>query len=268
MAITQQYSSLGAQTRPFSAADVDDSNLTFATADPGQGQLMGLFEAAINAELGTTTAGSWYKVCASLPSGHELYQSITPVANTLELEPTPDIMGTWKSGYPILSVHRTGEALIADHTIERIKRTQPWNVHWVLGPLDVGAQRKLCGALSFIGGVIGQCVKDKSHPAYESGALQFFSQVDTNTLAQPHTFGSVKVINSAQGQAAFAGEDAPRFFALTLTLQTVEYGDETLAAYPTFQAMDLAMSVGDGDELIPDLVLVTTDYPGDHWSDS
>ena len=257
------YGSVGGFSLPLLASDIDDTDLSFASIDTAGTMMLGLFRQALISEL----SAAWTKVCAGLDSSHPLYASTSPVADYIGMEPTPELMQERKPDFPLLALHRAGAPLLQQHTLQEIKRTQPWHLHYILCPRhSIETDQKLAPVFEWVSIFIAKAIEHRSHPDYDSGNLQFFSTDTDDTLAHRAPVGSVRIVTSAIGQAVFAeGADATRYPTLRMELETEEYGDETLAAFPTVSGMDLHENVGNEVEVIQDFLVADTDFPGPMW---
>ena len=154
---------------PLRATDIDSTELSYAVADPALHALLALFEAALNAEL----TESWTVVCAKLPSDSELCASTTPVADTLHVPPTKDVldvMAQRKCGWPLLALHRAGEEESVEYGIHRDKWRQPWQLTWIFGPITAIDVLKLAGVERLAAETVKRVCYLASHPAHDSGA--------------------------------------------------------------------------------------------------
>lgn len=228
--------------------DATSVTTTLVALDPARVQLMGLFKAAINAEFGTV----WTKVVATLPAGHHL-RGTQPVQDTLEMEPSHKTMVERKCAFPLLCVYRAGEATIDQRTLFVDQLLDKWSVDYILGPLDVGAVRKVQDICVAILKLIRAVVYRRGHPAYESGALQFFPGKGG--------FASIEVKrHSGPGQAKFAGDDSGTiYYALSVGLDTAETLEELASEAGDFEATDYSVAVGNATELVPDMIQASTD---------
>lgn len=254
------YRSVGAFTLPLTADDIDDTDLSFGSADPASTMMLDLFSQAITSEL----TAAWTKVCAGLNANHPLYNSTTPVGDSMGHEPTSELVQERVCKWPLLALHRTGEFTLEPHTLHELKRTQTWNLHYILGPrFSIETDAKLTGALDWVALVVATAIQKRGHPDYDSGNLQFFGTDADDTLGERATIGSVSLIRSQTGQAVFSdGNKDARYPALRIDIETIEYGDETLAAFPTVTGMDLYEHVGNGQDLLMNFVVADTDFPG------
>jgi hypothetical protein len=203
---------------------------------------------------------AWTLVCAGLPSDHHLNGNTTPVNDTLELEPSPDLMKERKAGWPLLAVHRAGDAEMVDQSLQYQQIKQTWNVHWILGPRQGAvADRKLLNVLQAGAKIIDIAIEDKSHPDWQSGALQFFGA----SLADAPLASSVKVTGWGAGQASFAtDENGAKFHALRVDLEILEVWRPDVDAYTEGDGMTAHVGGGNQTEIIPDFVIGDTEYPG------
>ena len=241
------YESHGALELPFEAADVSDTELTFAPADPAQRVLLDLISTALASEMGP----AWSKVTNSLPATHPLYGTAI-VQSKLPAEPTEMLVKQTASPYPALYVHRTGEAQLTEWTLELHQRTQQWLVHWIIGGLDAGAQQKLQGALQRVGDVVQSVIRNKRHPDYNSGHVSLTTSTDGLT--------SIRVLNAAAGAARFAAEEQT-FLASVVTLESQELVELQTSQLSTFGVTTFDVSLGDpDDDPLETFIELDTDY--------
>ena len=246
------YASWGGLTLPIPDSAVDGSNLNLTDLDPLTAQLVGLFAQAIRSELTTV----WSTVCAALPTDHPLRGSTDPVADTLEQEPSSDVLRERKTAWPLLAVHRTGEVEFD----ERGDQVEQWLVHYILGPRQgVVEDRKLGAALPTVARIISLAVEEKSHPDYQSGALCFFG----DTLADEPLARMISVKGWNVGTGKFTDEErGPVYPALLLSLNVLEGFTWNAEAYGPCTGMYVHVHGGDAEQLVPDLVIADTDHVG------
>lgn len=230
---------------------------TLDPLDPALDTLLGLFQAAVNAELGP----AWGTIMATMPASHPLRAAgPNPINDTLGLEPSPGVMQQRKTGFPLLCVHRTGSAKYDEVAIgggiERL--IQNWDVHYILGPLDVGDLEKVNRICVAVTKVVRMVIRRRGHPAYQGGALQFFP-------AQIGSIGSLGAVTltgyDGPGQALFVGGDGPTYYAVTMHLETAEHTADDVQTFGNFDAADISIASGDADQLLPNMVQAETDVP-------
>lgn len=234
---------------PIEASEV---TTTLEPLDPGLAKLMALFKSAINSEYGPV----WHKVADALPVGHPLRLS-DPVADTLELEPNPAIMQQRKATWPLLCLHRQGEATYERVMLDQERLNQEWGLHYILSPLDIGDLRKLSPICIAVGKLVRLVIRQRGHKSYEAGALQFF----------PDKGGFASISLDSQegpGQATFAGNaDGPIYYAVSFKLKTTELSNDDLDGYGDYEGTDVSVGVGTGTAIVPDLIQADTSIPFD-----
>lgn len=227
---------------------------TLLDTDPVRDVLLGLFEAAINAELGP----AWRRVTAGMP-GDQL-SKLNPVAKTYGFEPKQEFLQQLKVGWPFLALHRSGTANHEPHTLESERITQPWTLHYILPPLEIGDQHKVGNVFQAVAKIVTLVVRERSHPAYQDGAVQFFGSLDPDEPGTVAQLGALRVVSHEFGQAVFSeGADAVHYPALEMTLESVEYSGANQGAFGEFEAVDYSASVTSEDGRAADLVLGQTD---------
>jgi hypothetical protein len=247
------YETLGGLDLPVEAADVGD---TLNALDPGVHLLAELFKAAINGEL----TDAWQKVVGStspvnagvIGSAHPLYNTL-PVADTLELEPTPAIMTQRKAVWPMLCVHRMGRATYDDIALQLTRRTQTWGLHYILGPLDVADLHKLNKICVAVTAIVAMVIRDRGHRAYQNGAVQFFPDTEA--------FTSIRLVShEGPGQAKFSESgDSTLYYAVSMELETTETVKDNPDAFGVFDAVDYEIGGGGDDGILPGLIYAQTD---------
>lgn len=230
------------------------SAATFEPADPALAVLSSLFTAAIRAELGTGTSSAWYAVTSALPSTHRLYQSTTPVGTTWKVEPSATTMRQVKVGtWPLLTVWRDGAAEYEQKTTVKEYIRQRWGVLWVLGDYEADLTLKLSPVLAMVGRIIAQTAIAGRHPAYDSND----PQLETAWLSR------LAPVSYEAGAAKFSDDEESRFWCASATLESEELVRQLdLGADDGGSSFGLTAAVGDGLELLPDLVIGDGDYPG------
>jgi len=231
----------------FPIAGVTDSLAVLETA---RAKIVGLFTAAINAEW----SAAWNAVVGTLPTGHP-FTSTVPVQDTLELEPTPQVMQQRKAAFPLLCVYTVGEATYDQITLQEERLTQEWGVDYILGPLDIGDIRKFGDICRGIGKLLRVVCRLRAHPAYESGALQFYE--GSGNLA------TIELTSQqGPGQASFAGDEGGTlYYAISFKLRTTETTADNVDGFGNFDAADLSVGVGNATEIVPDLIQADTSIP-------
>jgi hypothetical protein len=223
--------------------------------DPGQATILGLVEAAINAELGD----AWRKMLGELPNTHPLIRggSTNPVGVASPLEVTPQQMTQWKAAWPVLAAYRQGEPEFSWLSTERRQLKQEWSVDWVIGPLDAGQIIRLGRFTVAVARIVDAVISRGYHPAYKSGARQFFGQ-----------FASIET-KSVQGPGiaqSLTEESGGGYYGLTVTLESIERDVMDGAAYAGLIDVDngyVAVGTGTADTLteIVDSILYENKTP-------
>lgn len=209
--------------------------------DPGQATILGLIEAAINAELGD----AWLKMLGELPANHPLTRdgSTKPVGTALPFEVIPQHMTQWKARWPVLAAYREGEPEFGWMSTERRQLTQQWSVDWIIGPLDAGQIIRLGRFAVAVARIIDAVISRGYHPAYNGGARQFFGQfanIETKSIQGP---GIAQSLTEESGGG---------YYGLTVTLESVEHDVMDGAAYAGLFDVDngyVAVGTGTADTL-------------------
>lgn len=247
---------VGGAKLPLQASDIDDAKLSFEATDPALNAIASLIAAAIRAELGTGTTSAWYKVMAALPNGHRLRNSTDPVGCVWKLEPSSTLVRQVKASWPLLCVWREGAAQTEQRTYMKSQRRQRWGVMWTIGDMESDLGLKLAPVLNLLGAIIERAVIAGRHPNFEDNALQFGT--DGGWLS------SVTLIESQAGAARFADDEESRFWCASATLESTELVRELdEGADAGGNNITISLAVGDGLELIPELIRGDGDYPGD-----
>lgn len=242
--MTSLYQSIGGLVLPVEADDVTD---TFAPLDPGRDILLDLFATALNSEL----QAPFTVVAAGTPlSGRSVVQTKWP------WRPRSAVSKCTAADYPLLCVYRDGEARWEAYRIDHDRLTQRWAVDYILGPLDVADERKLCDILTAVPKVLALVLRKRGHPDYRSGELQFFEGRGG--------FASIAMIEHSIGQAQFAGggiDDSPLYWAVSTTLETTEVDGENSELYPELAGASLTLGVGGENDSLPGVVSADTAIP-------
>jgi hypothetical protein len=224
----------------------------FTAADPIRALLLGLFSAAITAELGE----AWSRVSSTLEFGHQL-RGKPAIADTLELAPTHIIMQQRKAAFPLLALHRVDRRTYEYVGWAQRKRTQEWNLHYILGPLEVGAARKLLDSCLLVEGVVDSVLMQGRHDAYRSGEPVFGPG---SPLDRVYLTGA-----EGPGQALYGGErdSGTIYWATVLSITTTETGADTgvtgEAGDPPLDGASFQVGVGSEEGRLPAVVLADTD---------
>jgi len=243
----------GGLSLPAQAGDVDT---TLAPLDPGRDALLALCAAAINAELGA----AWRKVVATVPSEQQIDRQ-NPVGDTFPGAPTPATMLERKAHFPLLALHRDGRGVYEPHLIDHDRLRQPWEMHYILGPLDVGDTRRLQEACIAAAKLVSRTISQGGHPAYQGGALVLFGSDPETAL-----FGELRMVShEGPGQAVFAGDEKQTpYMAITMQLESLEYpslrSDDSAGA---LDGVDLDVGIGGAPEgIIHGLLYADSNHPG------
>lgn len=225
---------------------IDDVTNSLSSLDPARDRLLALFASAINSEF----ADVWTEVTAALTTGSKL-ASTTPVQDTLPDEPTIELIQQRKISYPLLCLHRTGEATIAPFLMDEDILTQQWHLHYILGDLDIDGTRRLLDICQAIAKLVAAVIRDYGHHSYESGANQI-EAADLNSL---------RIVSYIQPGRARFGEDGPVFWATRITLESTEVSAPITDQLSDFNGMDMSFNVGGANEedISPDFVSASTD---------
>ena len=205
------YEQIGGLTLPPAVSDEP----TLIDLDPARDKLLALFKAGMNAELGDR----WAAAVKGLATKHPLYNS-KPVRDALSLEATLAHMQQREAGFPLLCLHRSGRGDYEPHTLDSEKLIQPWQLSYILGPLEIADVRRFGDACIFFSKLVSAILRRRGHPAYQGGAMQFFGGSD---LAE---VGAIRIVShEGPGQAHFAGSDpnGTTYYAITINLETIEY---------------------------------------------
>ena len=229
------------------ALDGDDAAVTdtlITAMDPVRDRLADLFAAAINDEL---TGKGWAKAVAGTvldcknpveQTFHEPFRAAT----TRSIEHTfPSL-----SGYLEQSDHE-------EYLLDRDRIRTRGGLTYLLGPLSPGDYRRIGSALHGAAQIITITIGRRTHPSFDAGDLQFFSNKGG--------LSSIRVINSTEGVAEFGQQgEGLEFYALQMALETTEdeyYGSELEVA---FEGMDVTVGVGDGeDPVMPDVIIAASE---------
>jgi hypothetical protein len=182
--------------------------------DPARDILLALLSAAITYEL----TPAWTVASA----GTDL---AVPVASVLPALDDLDTMRQRGATFPMLAVSRSTDPQTEDEfTLWQNRITSKWTIDYVLGPLEIGDQLKLCDALTAAGKVIAGTIRAGGHKAFATSA----GPVNTVTAKQVFgpgvglcSFSTVGITSYIQGAAAISA-GGPKYHALTMTLQTTE----------------------------------------------
>lgn len=238
------YQRIGDAKLPIPSLVSDSSAL-----DPVRARMLALFQAAVVAELGE----QWLKVVGTLDAEHPLAQTLSPVGSAIELEPSRQVMQELNLPYPVLALHRSGEARYDEFLIDVRQRTQAWSLHWVLGELSAPDIYKLGAFFNAFELVVLAVLGDRGHPSYESGMVQFGP--DRGRLK------TLDVISSAHGQSRYGTDEGPLFWTTIVELESTEVMADVEEAYEPLEGASYDMNAGGDGELFPSVAKGDTDFP-------
>lgn len=241
---------------PVVAADVANAQL-FSCLDPAADMLLGLFQTAINAEL--QAVWNVARAGTSLAAAN-------PVQDTAYQLPDKALLREAKFGFPLLAITRE-EGEFSEHTLDQEEVKTKWSIDYILGPLTPEDFRKLAAVMNAVRSVILLTIRQRGHPTYRGGELQFFP-------GRGH-FASVRLVSYKQGSAQWGPEgEGQVIYALQMVMETTEheygpegfvgepdphYGPETMD--PPFVGTSLSLGLGGDGGVIPDETAVRTEFP-------
>jgi hypothetical protein len=239
---TSLYRKVGDVSLPIEEADLTANNVF---PDPARDTMLALFQSAINAELATP----W----AAAVNGTEMEGS-DPVQQVLPLEPSSAMLRQWKAGWPLLCLHRVGEAEYAERTLSIDQRTQNWELHYIMDALAIDhIHRVQAVADVWVPTIISQTIERQGHPQYESGAVQFGT--GKGGLAR------VWLRSITVGQATFAqGDGAPIHLMCTMGIETLELASDADGAFADLEGASIGVGVGGPEGILPDVINVDTNH--------
>lgn len=230
-----------------------DINTGLTPLDPARDELLALFAAAINAELGPV----WTKLTNYLPVGSPLRGTL-PVQTTLGLEPDDDdaCLKIFKIRFPLLTLERSGEMTFEQHSLYRDKVIHHWMLNYIVGELSAPQRRQFGDITTAIPKIIRLVIKYQGHPAYQAGAVQFFPD-------KQH-IGRIDLISAEAGQATFAKkENSPPVWACTMKLRTEEYSYDILDGYSVVDSFSFRGGFDSANpDNVNDVVITGDSEPG------
>ena len=235
------YRSVGGYTLPVTAAAIDE-DYTLDTVDNAKRRLLALTVAAVNAELG----GAWAVVVPHIPE----MRGTTPVVDSYPYEPTAQRMAERSTRFPALYLHRSGELQYDELTVNQPRKTAPWSMHYILGPLKIGGISKLENALWIVPDIVAATLDNGGHPAYASGVPQFGEGAGGLRKAT--------LVTASAGTAKFAS-DAPVYYACLMQLRTEELITEQEGTEAPYDGMGATYHVGDGQDMLHDALQTDTE---------
>jgi hypothetical protein len=210
---TEIFNGFGCTRFPVDPDLVGDAK-TAANLDSGQDSIIGLLEAAINADVGD----AWKAIALELPMTHylksdELSQSL-PVNYTTDSEPNPALTTQQRFSWPCLAVWPSGQPESFELTMALPALRQNWSVVYLIGPLDAAWQRKLGrGMCRLVYRSIQRAIWQGKHPAYENGRRQFFGQFSSIDVKGCDGPGVLEILDKEKNVG---------YYGIGITLQTVE----------------------------------------------
>jgi hypothetical protein len=205
----------GALELPLTA---DTSTEDAAHLDPARDILLDLFAAALNSEL--------EPVWASAVVGTPIAES-QPVAFKLPGRLTEETLKQVKAAWPMLSVGRgDAPAGVTKFTLDQRALTYRWDIDYVLSPLTSVNLARVDAVLVAVGKTIIETVAARGHKAYRTYTTQgsiYASDVlgGGNDCCE---FYTCEVVDMALGPAEIS-KGGPKYYACSLTLETVEISD-------------------------------------------
>jgi hypothetical protein len=220
--------------QPLLVADIDDG----ALPDPVRAALLALFRAAIIYRFSLV----WPTVAATTP----LAATATAVVDWFPAALTVEFFQQRRCKFPLLLLDRVGTAEFTDETDNLERKTQPWDLNWILGPLDVADLHRFRAALTrIIPDLVNDiCSQGGIHSSYNGGNAIF------GIGGIP--VGSMRLANHNADAMPIAGGGNERLYhGVTMRLETTEYDVESTDDYPDFLHADLGVNVGGFEGLVP-----------------
>ena len=238
---TSLYRSVGELALPVVAGDVVNGQL-FSCLDPAADMLIGLFSTAINAEL--TEVWNVARVGTALATK-------APVQDTLYQLPDKALLREAKLAFPLLAVSRE-EGEFNEHTLDQDEEKTKWSIEYILGPLTPEDYRKLAAIMNGVRTTVLLCIRQRTHPAYRGGELQFFP-------GRGH-FASVWLKTYKQGAAQWGPEGEGQIvYCLSMVLETTEHEYGADGTDPPFGGASMSVGMGGDGGVIPDETAVMTE---------
>lgn len=235
---------IGSLTLPLRPVDYNGS---FVAADVARSRLLALFRTAITYELREVWSAATAKV-------DPLFNK-QPVEDTLELEPTRQVMQDRKAGFPLLVLHRVGKGDWFEHTIDMDRRDQDWRLYYILPPLKTEDLRRVGDVCMIVPEVVRRTIRNHGHKAFEDGALQWFG--DSSGI------GSIRLKSQNVGQGAFSEDDnAPQYLTVMMELATSEYSEDFPDdEFPEFDGTDYHVGLDGDGGVLPEFIEAFDDVP-------
>lgn len=152
-------------------------------------------------------------------SNTSLYNAQSIIETVLPIAISPQVLNTYNASFPIFSLSRASEATYAEYSLAQSKLTQNWDLTYILGALDLDAERKLSSILSAISKVTKLSLKRNAYNKFE------------NIL-------SITPTTSRVGRAAFSDTpNSPNLLVLEMNIITEELTEDT-DCYPDLYDVD------------------------------
>lgn len=234
------YQGFGDVDSPVQATQVG-SDLLAGVFDPAQQKLIAFCSAVLTAEL----TPAWNAARANTK-----YAAVAPVADTLWRVPTKAALRAQSLTFPLLCVARvstTSEEL----TLVREQITTTWSVDYLLGAISDADLRALGGAMHAAQRFLTIALRDRRHPEYDSGAIQFGEgKGGLNTI---------RVVSSICGPMDFGEEGTGvEYHGLHMDVETTETDHFVEGTAAPYAGMTLHGHVGDAVQVVPELVVGKT----------
>ena len=216
--------------------------------DPAQTMFIGLFQAAINDELGAVWTQLWADKSALVDG--------TPVGSTLLTEPDLDNLRQAKQKWPVFALYRAGEPVADDFTLWQGRVTQSWRIEHVLGPLEIVSEMKARALLERERSLITRILADGGHRSYSAVTLQDGRRVPAAVFAS----AGISVVRSPRfqiGAASHAGSDT-KYFCLGCSFETHEL-EQPESIGRDLAGVTVQVTSGNADGQIPNLMAFRTD---------
>lgn len=214
----------------------------YAALDPSGDRLLALLRAALVAEL----TAPW-----ALATAGTAFGSVGPVATVLRAPPTKAQLRAQRITFPALFLARSKQAH-SEYSLGLDQVVTTWTLDYIIGPLTGADYQRLAAVTHAALAVIRIVIRERRHPAFESGALVFDPSIAAG-------FKSLRVVGSETGVAEFGEQgEGLEFAALHMDLETDELEAPLEGTSAPYDGMTVTLDSVAASEVLPALVVGRT----------
>lgn len=214
----------------------------YAAIDPDGDRILSLLRQALLTELSATWA---LAVAGSGLAGK------TPIETVYRATPTKAQLRAQRIDFPALFLARVRQSH-REYSLGLDEVTTTWGLDYILGPVTAADYQRLGAVTHAAMAVIRMVIRDRRHPAFESGAVVFDPTIRPGLKA-------IRVVGSEFGVAEMGERDEGlEFVALHVDLETDELETPMEGVSAPYQGVTATLDSVTSEEVFPAFVVGRT----------